>query len=95
VILRNATCLLLLLAVVLASLCLVPFGQGPSSLAYGPSTALRAYRAAMELRCALSVMIAVLIAGVLGMARLAYRPQNRELLPPVFDLPLLISTLRC
>jgi hypothetical protein len=47
---RTFLCLTLVIFIALLSLCPLPFGHGPRSAVYGPATALRAYRAALQLQ---------------------------------------------
>ena len=93
---RKAICLLILLFIPLASLGLVPFGHGPSSVVDGPRTAFRAYRASLELKHAVTATVVVLL-----MACIFVSPQHGN---SAFDsdpgftsvrLPSLHPTLRC
>ena len=92
---RKAVCLLVLIFVPLASLCIVPFGHGPSSAVYGPRTAFRTYRAALRLRCALASMVIVLMAGILALSCPAYSDSEDGSRPASPHLPSIITALRC
>lgn len=88
-------CLLVLVCIAVASLCLVPVGHGPFSVVYGPKTAFRAYRASLQ------VMQAVAAIVIVGMAQLlAWFDSIASKLDPtpeftVADTLSLISSLRC
>jgi hypothetical protein len=56
---RTVVCLTLVVFIALLSLCPVPFGHGPSSAVYGPATAFRAYRAALQLQFVFAAILSV------------------------------------
>jgi hypothetical protein len=92
---RKAICLLVLIFIPLASLGLVPFGHGPSSVVDGPRTAFRAYRASLELKFAVTSAVAIAAAFVIAFSDLCYPDLDSEprlaSLSPSFPLP----CLRC
>jgi hypothetical protein len=96
VISRKVVCLLVLILISLASLCLVPFGQGPYSVVCGPKTAFRAYRAALQLTRAVAATIFIsLIANVLALSRRAYSDLDADSRLASANPSSMISTLRC
>jgi hypothetical protein len=60
---HKVVCLLVAIFILLATLFLVPYGHGPSSVVSGPRTAFRAYRASVQVRAALSATHAALVIG--------------------------------
>lgn len=92
---RKAVCLLVLIFVPLAWLCLAPFGHGPSSAVYGPRTAFRTYRAALQLRCALASMAILLMANILALSRPTYSDLDDGPRPASPDPSSIITALRC
>jgi hypothetical protein len=92
---RKAVCLLVLVFIPIASLGLVPFGHGPSSVVDGPRTAFRAYRASLELKFAVAAAAVVLTACVLNLSRLTNSDLNSESHPAHVSPPSLLPTLRC
>jgi hypothetical protein len=92
---RKAVCLLVLIVVPLASLCLVPFGHGPSSVVDGPRTVFRAYRASLELKCALAATAAILTACVRNLTRFTHSDLDSDPRLASPSLPSLLITLRC
>jgi hypothetical protein len=93
---RRVICLLLPIFVLLASLCLVPFGHGPASVVIGPSTAFRAYRASVQVRTALSATLAALaIANIFVFSRPFIFDWHADLRLASDDPSLITSTLRC
>jgi hypothetical protein len=93
---RTFLCLTLVILIALLLLCPLPFGHGPRSAVYGPATAFRAYRAALQVQLALFALLVVLI----NFAPLrSSRPERSELgterraaRAPLLSL---LSTLRC
>jgi hypothetical protein len=93
---RKIVCLLVLIFVPLASLCLVPFGHGPSSVIYGPNTAFRAYRASLQLRYAVAATVIILLmTSILALSRPAYTDLDADARLASANSSSMIPTLRC
>ena len=93
---RKAVCLLVLIFIPLASLCLVPFGHGPSSAVHGPRTAFRTYRAALQLRAALTTTVIILLmANIMVFPRSAFSDLDADSRLASSDPSSMISALRC
>lgn len=93
---RKAVCLLVLIFIPLASLCLVSFGHGPSSVVYGPNTAFRTYRASLQLRCAMATTVIILLmANILALSQPAYSDLCTDSSLASSNPSSMISTLRC
>ncbi len=88
-------CLLVLIFIALASMCLVPVGHGPSSAVYGPATAFRAYRASLELRRAVVAIVALLIVSPLALLHARLPEFEAGLDVASADCSSLIPILRC
>jgi len=84
-----------LIFIPIASLCLVTFGHGPSSVVYGPRTALRAYRASLQLKYAVAVTVVILMANVLVLSRPACPDLDAESRLASAYPASTIPTLRC
>jgi len=69
VILRRAVCLLLLMFILFVCFCPVLFGHGPSPVVYGPRTALRAYRASLQLKQVVAATVVISMGSVLAFSR--------------------------
>jgi hypothetical protein len=93
--LRKAVCLLVLLFIPLASLGLVPFGHGPSSVVDGPRTAFRAYRAALELKFAVASLVLVLAACILALSHPTYADFDSDPRLASVTPSTMLSSLRC
>jgi hypothetical protein len=92
---RKTVCLLVLIFIPIASLCLVPVGHGPSSVVYGPRAALRAYRASLQLKSAVAATVVILMANVLVLSRTAYSDLDADSRLASADPSSMIPTLRC
>ena len=94
---RKVLCLLVLILIASASLCLVPFGHGPSSAVYGPNTAFRTYRASLQLRSAMAttVVIIFLMASVFVFSRPTYSVFDPDSRLAKASPTSMIVTLRC
>lgn len=57
---RSFLCLTLIILIAVVSIYPMPVGDGPRSTVYGPATAFRAHRAALQLRSAVSAALVVL-----------------------------------
>jgi hypothetical protein len=89
-------CLLVLIFIPIASLGLVPFGHGPSSVVDGPRTAFRAYRASLELKCAVEATVVVSLMACVFVSshpRYSYFDSDPRLMS--VSLSSLSPTLRC
>jgi len=97
VISRKALCLLVLIFVLLVSFCLVPFGHGPSSIVYGPKTTFRAYRASLQLMCAVAATVVILlVADNLALSSPAYSDSDADSpLASANPSPIISTFLRC
>jgi hypothetical protein len=93
---RKAICLLVLIFIPIAALGLVPFGHGPSSVVDGPRTAFRAYRASLELKCAVgSTVVISLMAFALASFQLSRSAFDSDAPLTGVRASSLLPTLRC
>jgi hypothetical protein len=58
---RVAICVTLAVLIAMLALCPVPIGHGPFSTVYGPATAFRAYRAALQLQFAFAAILLLVL----------------------------------
>lgn len=96
VMLNKVVCLLAAIFILLATLCPVPYGHGPSSVVSGPRTAFRSYRAALELRSAIRASAVVLtLTSAFVFVRFLMLHLGTELRLATDDPSSIISNLRC